>query len=83
MPRKERGRGITSIEDRCNNSETQKIYTHKEGLISAACKSIINRNILKSNRKTSVKNLEKKNGKTNNFMDISGDKLRKLQKRWT
>ena len=57
----------------CDNSRMQR--TQK---ITAANDSYINRNNLRTNRKTTIKNLENKNGKKNNCMDTSSNKLKKI-----
>ena len=59
---------------RCNNSGTGGAYK------KAASNS--SRNNLRTNRKTSIKNLENENGKKNNCMDNSSDILRKLHAAW-
>ena len=50
----------------------------KERLITTANNSNNNRIDLRTNRKTTNKILEYKNGKKNNCMDASSSKLRKL-----
>ena len=51
---------------------TQKELTHRK------TKQPTNINNLRTNRKTTISNPEKENGKENNCMDTSSDKLRKV-----
>ena len=55
------------------------INNNRKDLLQLPVTKIQNRNVFSRNRKISIKNLENKNGKENNNMDISRDKHRKLQ----